>query len=410
MKFKRYDKRFNKMLWIGLGIWVVSILLSLILDWCGVKVDSQDTLIGIAKQLFHSSPILCLLLLCVFGPLLEECSFRLWGRGKTWCVIVCMLLMMAFTCAEMHSWWPILLIAALTTVCFVVKDRFRRNWIVAVGSSFLFAICHISGYGSFSMGMVVGLVDIFGFALVLSYLTINLSFWFSVLLHVLNNSCVILIPMLFVGEPIHVETAQYTIDATPFKAFADNSRCWDSVNYEDVHQVSWNGELPEIVCFLYSFGTAVINDTIIYDWRGGESLESRYFMKAQCKDSVVAIGSVKVYRDIARLLMQEAKVVADTDVVVASSIWVVDADGTETRLDDREDALQISVKCQGLYDEESIYWSRANEDGTESYWAYYAPNEISKQSEEIYNAARGYKFVYKPDHKVTRVVFRMSDN
>ena len=169
------------------------------------------------------------------------------------------------------------------------------------------------------MGMVVGLVDIFGFALVLNYLTINLSFWFSVLLHVLNNSCVILIPMLFVGEPIHVETAQYTIDATPFKAFADNSRCWDSVNYEDVHQVSWNGELPEIVCFLYSFGTAVINDSIIYDWRGGESLESRYFMKAQCKDnSVVAIGSVKVYRDIARLLMQEAKVVADTDVVVAA--------------------------------------------------------------------------------------------
>ena len=107
---------------------------------------------------------------------------------------------------------------------------------------------------------------------------------------------------------------------------------------------------------------------------------------------------------------EEAKVVADTDVVVASSIWVVDADGTETRLDDREDALQISAECRGLYDEESIYWSRTNEDGTESYWAYYAPNEISKQSEEIYNAARGYKFVYKPDHKVTRVVFRMSDN
>lgn len=412
MKFKRYDKRFNKMLWIGLGIWIVSILLSLILEWCGVKVDSQDTLIGIAKQLFHSSPILCLLLLCVFGPLLEECSFRLWGRGKTWCVIVCMLLMMAFTCGEMNSWWPIPIVAALAVVCFVVKDRFRRNWIVALGSSFLFAICHISGFGSFSIGMVVGLMDIFGFALVLSYLTINLSFWFSVLLHVLNNSIVLALSLLFVGEPIHVETAQYTIDATPFKAFADNSHCWSSVNDANSsgNVIAWNGELPELVCFLYDFGTAVINDSIIYSWHGGESLEARYFMRAQFKDSVVAIGSVKVYRDIARLLMQEAKVVADTDVVVASSIWVVDADGTETRLDDREDALQISAECRGLYDEESIYWSRANEDGTESYWAYYAPNELSKQEEEVRSTLRGYKFVYKPDHKVTRVVFRMSDN
>ena len=147
--------------------------------------------------------------------------------------------------------------------------------------------------------------------------------------------------------------------------------------------IAWNGELPELVCFLYDFGTAVINDSIIYSWHGGESLEARYFMRAQFKDSVVSIGSVKVYRDIARLLMQEAKVVADTDVVVASSIWVVDADGTETRLDDREDALQISAECRGLYDEESIYWSRTNEDGTESYWAYYAPNEISKQEEEV---------------------------
>ena len=207
MKFKRYDKRFLPMLFIGLGIWVGAMVLAGILSNSG-QVEGQSTLMEMIKGIFQSWPVFTLLLLCVFQPILEEFSFRLWGVGKMWMTIVCLALMTLFGVSEMGL-WMLLFLGAFLVVWLKVKDTFLQRWILALLTSLCFALCHISGFGSFGWGMVLGLLDIFGMALVMCWLTINLSFWFSCLLHVGNNSLAIILPMLMVSDPV---ANTYTLD------------------------------------------------------------------------------------------------------------------------------------------------------------------------------------------------------
>lgn len=200
MKFKRYDKRFLPMLFIGLGLWVVSMVLMEVLTSSG-QAQGQSTLMEMIKGIFQQMPVFTLLLLCVFQPILEEFSFRLWGVGKMWMTIVCLALMTLFGVSEMGL-WMFLFLGAFLFVWLKVKDTFRQRWILAIITSLCFALCHVSGFGSFGWGMVLGLTDIFGMALVMCWLTINLSFWFSCLLHVINNSLAIIIPIMFLPDPV----------------------------------------------------------------------------------------------------------------------------------------------------------------------------------------------------------------
>ena len=193
MKFKRFDKRFLPMLWIGLVLWLGTILVMFILEKAGVEFSGQETLYGLAKVMFRNAPIFTLLLLCLFQPILEEMSFRLWGVGKKWTYILCIVLMALFTVSSVGL-WGILLVAAFICVTLFVKNRFWQVWLNALISSFAFMVCHISGFGSDLLGMIIGLIEIFGMALVCCWLTVNLSFWFSCLLHVLNNSLGLVLP------------------------------------------------------------------------------------------------------------------------------------------------------------------------------------------------------------------------
>ncbi len=189
------------MLWIGLVIWLGSMLISWIMELTGNAPAGQETLLGLGKWMFGYAPVLSLLLFCVFAPVLEEFSFRLWGEGKKWTTIVCLVLMAAFTTSEIGL-WGLLFVAAMALAWFGVRDRFVQMWACALISSLTFALCHISGFGGFSLGMVLGIVDIFGFALVLSWLAINISIWLAALLHVLNNTLAIMIPLLFLNDPL----------------------------------------------------------------------------------------------------------------------------------------------------------------------------------------------------------------
>ena len=170
MKFKRYDKRFLPMLFIGLGLWVVSMVLMEVLTSSG-QAQGQSTLMEMIKGIFQQMPVFTLLLLCVFQPILEEFSFRLWGVGKMWMTIVCLALMTLFGVSEMGL-WMFLFLGAFLFVWLKVKDTFRQRWILAIITSLCFALCHVSGFGSFGWGMVLGLTDIFGMALVMCWLTI----------------------------------------------------------------------------------------------------------------------------------------------------------------------------------------------------------------------------------------------
>ena len=220
------------MLWIGLAFWVGSIAIMYILEWAGVEMAGQDNLFDLGKTMFQRLPIFTLLLFCLLQPILEEMSFRLWGVGKKWTLVLCLVLMAMFGVSSIGL-LGLLFVVGIILVTVLVKDRFVQVWLNAILSSLLFSLCHISGFGNDVLGMTLGLSDIFGMALVCCWLTVNISFWLSCLLHVLNNSLSIILPLLFLPD---VQTGRIIVSyedspnmqelATviePVRPFADNS-------------------------------------------------------------------------------------------------------------------------------------------------------------------------------------------
>jgi membrane protease YdiL (CAAX protease family) len=343
MKIKRYDKRFLPMLWIGLVIWLGSMLISWIMELTGNAPVGQETLLGMAKWMFGHVPVMSLLLFCVFAPVLEEFSFRLWGEGKKWTTIVCLVLMAAFTVSEIGL-WGLLFVAAMAVAWFGVRDRFVQMWACALISSLAFTLCHISGYDGFSLGMVLGLIDIFGFALVLSWLAINISIWLAALLHILNNSLALMIPLLVLNDPLMlpcytmedgVKMQDYVLNIEPLKPFADNS-AWltNPGNLYDVDSTTTSfylvGEPAQIASRLA--GYAHLRESYTYfDWQSkDENLEERVVFRVDD----IAPGRLRydlLLKDYLRLVEEYSgeQLVFDTTEVMLKEAWLVYPDGRE---------------------------------------------------------------------------------
>ena len=342
MRTKRYDKRFLPMLWIGLVIWLGSMLITLVMEWTGNKPTGQETVFAMGKMMFQRLPVLTLLLFCVIQPIIEEFSFRLWGEGKKWTTIVCLVLMACFTVSEIGL-WGLLIVAAMAVAWFGISDRFIQMWVCALISSLGFTLCHISGFGAFSVGMVLGLTDIFGFALVLAWLAINISIWLAALLHVLNNSLALLIPLLFLNDPLTlpcytmqggVKAQDYTLSIEPLKPFADNSSLIANADrLYDLDSTTTSfylvGEPAQIASHLASHVLGA--EKYVYtDWLPkDEVLEERVVFRV---DDLVP-GKLRydlLLKDYLRLVEQyDDPLVFDTTEVMLKEVWLVYPDGHE---------------------------------------------------------------------------------
>lgn len=414
--FKRFDKRYNPMLWIGLAIWGCSFLGSWVLSWMGVEISAQENLMDMARTMYEQSPVFCLMVLCCICPFLEECSFRLWGRGKVWCVIVSLLLMMVFCAAELNSWIPVVVIVALGVAWFLLKEKkFLRTWVMAVASSVLFALCHLSGFSSFSLGAVLGLTEIFGFALVLSYLTVNLSFWFSVLLHILNNSVAILLPLLLFGETFEVNMDHCTLKASsidPFSREVFQGKDFDTIADNDSvnqYHFSMEGQLSEVVCQFLNMGS--LSYDTIYDHRLHPSmLDARYSVS-------VTYDSLCDFNELARLLIDDKDRGLKTDTIEewVSSIWV-DNGGSFVPIEQMPNPYELflDISCS----EESIgsfYMIENDSANVSSYWCVKRPSQLA-DAMSLYEQA-GIplnpdipKVEYRKHHKITTIVVRYRED
>ena len=358
MKNKRYDKRFLPMLWIGLVIWLGSMLISLVMEWTGHTPNGQETVFAVGKMFFQRLPVLTLLLFCVFQPILEEFSFRLWGEGKKWTTIVCLVLMACFTVGEIGL-WGLLFVAAMAVAWFGVRDRFIQMWACALISALAFTLCHISGFGGFSVGMVLGLTDIFGFALVLAWLAINFSIWLAALLHVLNNSLALMIPLLFLNDPLTlpcytmqggVKAQDYTLTIEPLKPFADNSSLIANADrLYDLDSTTTSfyivGEPAQIASHLASHVPGA--EKYVYtDWLPkDEVLEERVVFRV---DNLVP-GKLRydlLLKDYLRLVEEYAgePLVFDTTEVMLKEAWLVYPDGHEVLF---EQGCEDFAKAEG---------------------------------------------------------------
>ena len=431
MHFKRYDKRYLPMLWIGLAIWLLSWLLSAILEWVGAGIDGQENLMDLGKAMFQSAPIGTVLLLCVIQPIFEELSFRLWGVGKKGAIIVCLIFMFIFSVSEMGL-WSLLFVGGFITVWCLVKDSFKRNVINTVITSACFALCHISGYDGISLGMVLGLMDIFGMAIVMCWLTINLSFWFSALLHVLNNSLALILPMIFMPNPVSSvhefkgdPGVEIHTSVTGLKPFADNAalisdsadNCYLYMLDSTMNGFCLVGEPAELYAQLLEY--ADTESHVFFDWSSvGESLEERVVYSVKYDKPM--ISNKEQLASVCRSDMEaylESTFVLDTAEIDLMNVILVYPDGKEINLNDVDvDAddwwrasREVMKSVSGLKGNTLI--SEYDEDGAFVNYCILRPNVLNEQMNFLENKLteqlNGFSIKYEPAKKARMVTVKV---
>lgn len=429
-KPKRFDKRFLPMLWIGLVFWVGSIAIMYILEWAGVEIAGQDNLFDLGKTMFQRLPVFTLLLFCLLQPILEEMSFRLWGVGKKWTLVLCLVLMAMFGVSSIGL-LGLLFVVGIILVTVLVKDRFVQVWLNAILSSLLFSLCHISGFGNDVLGMTLGLSDIFGMALVCCWLTVNISFWLSCLLHVLNNSLSIILPLLFLPD---VQTGRIIVSyedspnmqelATviePVRPFADNSALLAgaatqselAAGAKDFYLV---GEPAEIASMIASQRMGIPAD-VLFDWKAKEeSLEERIVLRVNdIKKEVYSCDDLYDHymSQIACYLDEPLRM--DTTEVMLKEIWLVYDDGHEELLTDtcahfNDVYSRLMSNPYGIRGNEIVMLSEEVNDSTVAFHYYCRLNENALQKEvDKMNAAMDklkhvdYHLDYRDGRKVTYI-------
>lgn len=424
-KPKHFDKRFLPMLWIGLVLWLGSMAVTYIMEMTGNAPTGQTTLISMGKTIFQQAPIFILLLLCVVQPVFEEFAFRLWTVGKKWTTIVCLVLMAFFVLSEMKV-WGLLFIVAFIVVWLCVKERYMQLWLNAFVTSLAFSLSHISGFGEFGWGLVFGLTDIFGMALVLCWLAININFWLAPLLHVLNNSLAIILPLVLLPDPVTSEVKS-TVGDEVTKGF--------KTIIEPVHALRNNGPLiegsamltglPDSATDFYMVGEpaqiamhlAIKADSIgayYYDWVSrNESLEERVIYRvSDCVGPGFDYAQLRncYLTDIALYL--DDTIVADTVEVMFKEVWLVYDDGREEQLTDMTDDFEDIFDDIILQGVNIITEAKMVDDTTVSRVYYtderpWAENEISLRDFRNKAKPHNYKYDYRDSHKVKYVVFKL---
>lgn len=429
-KPKRFDKRFLPMLWIGLAFWVGSIAIMYILEWAGVEMAGQDNLFDLGKTMFQRLPVFTLLLFCLLQPILEEMSFRLWGVGKKWTLVLCLVLMAMFGVSSIGL-LGLLFVVGIILVTVLVKDKFVQVWLNAILSSLLFSLCHISGFGNDVLGMTLGLSDIFGMALVCCWLTVNISFWLSCLLHVLNNSLSIILPLLFLPD---VQTGRIIVSyedspnmqelATviePVRPFADNSALLAgaatqselAAGAKDFYLV---GEPAEIARMIASQRMGIPAD-VLFDWKAKEeSLEERIVLRVNdIKKEVYSCDDLYDHymSQIACYLDEPLRM--DTTEVMLKEIWLVYDDGHEELLTDSCEHFndvysRLMSNPFGIRGNAIVMLSEEVNDSTVAFHYYCRLNENALQKEvDKMNAAMDklkqvdYHLDYRDGRKVTYI-------
>lgn len=429
-RFKRFDKRFFPMLWIGLGIWAVAMAVNAILESKGL-IHGQETLMDMGKTLFQRMPFATLLLLCLLQPVFEEVSFRLWGVGKQWMTIVCLVFMSLFGFSEMGL-WMIFFLGGFLFVWLRVKDRFRQLWLNALITSLCFALCHISGFGTFGIGMVLGLLDIFGMALVMCWLTINLSFWFSCLLHVLNNSLAIILPLLLVPDPVTNSYAfdeeldngthfsvKFSTDLRHLDAFADNDQLLEIAalsDYTDEQGIIFVGEPAEIAAQLLSDSKIFDTDFsagIYYDWISrSESMEDRIVYRVNYEEDQPTIHQIlecflKDYEALSekplRFDTTEAEL-QNIDLVYIQDDSRVNINSEEAENDFSDAITGVTTGMMGRTTR--LFVPYAGENDTVFYYALPStrPESVMAKYDQFSTLAKGFQLEYTPTGKKVKLI------
>ena len=205
----RKPRRFRWALWWGLGI-IVSSLAALVV----YAITNPSAVEGMNAPLMKAVySMICrfgiwpvIIYMGLVGPIIEELSFRLWGNGKNWTGIVSVILM-ALWCLNVG--WLFALFALCVGIAILMalkEDRDKRLFVLMLFSSVLFAVAHMGNYDGNWFVVLFGVIEKFGFGLLVSYLVVNHNILWSMGLHVINNSVVTIPLVLSIGQAVTIET------------------------------------------------------------------------------------------------------------------------------------------------------------------------------------------------------------
>ena len=193
MKAKR-TPIFRWALWMGLAIWVVS-LAGIVLS---PSAEDNHT---ISEFTLVNGTALSLLVIGLLLPCLEEVAFRFWGiRRWRWAGYISAVAMGVVTYFYWGFWGALATTAVAAAVTLAVRAERTRLLIQLLLTSLLFAILHFDNYGTLELRNLFALSNKLGFALVASWLVLNRGFLWALLLHMANNSLVVLLIAFPIGE------------------------------------------------------------------------------------------------------------------------------------------------------------------------------------------------------------------
>lgn len=224
----RKPRLFRWALWWGLGVIVVSLVALIVyacIDPAAVSEMNAPLMKAIYSMVCRFGVWPVIIYMGLVGPIIEEVSFRLWGNGKNWTGIVSVILM-ALWCFNVGWWFALLALCAGIAILMVFKeDKNKRLFVLMLFSSVLFAVAHMGNYDGNWFVVVIGVAHKFGFGLLASYLVVNHNILWSMGLHVINNSVVVLPLVLTMGQTNTVETienANFCLEVRPVVVHDDS--------------------------------------------------------------------------------------------------------------------------------------------------------------------------------------------
>ena len=224
----RKPRLFRWALWWGLGVVVVSLVALIvyaIIDPAAVSEMNAPLMRAIYSMVCRFGVWPVIIYMGLVGPIIEELSFRLWGNGKNWTGIVSVILM-ALWCLNVGWWFALLALCAGIAILMVFnEDRDKRLFVLMLFSSVLFAVAHMGNYEGNWFVVLIGVVHKFGFGLLASYLVVNHNILWSMGLHIINNSIVVLPLVLTMGQTDTVEIIENTsfcLEVRPVVAHNDS--------------------------------------------------------------------------------------------------------------------------------------------------------------------------------------------
>ena len=336
MCIKGKKREFRWALFTGLALWIGIMVGCWLFGTSDTVRSGQDELMGTLKRLIDSlvpyfpvaTMVVVFLWIGVLQPVMEEFAFRYWGKGKLYAYIVCAAVMANFVYLTLNIWF-ITLAALCIVLFFVVRDQHRKRQVSIITTSVLFASMHLSGYSSFSIASVLGILQIFGMALVMCYVVINHRFIYGIVIHVLNNSFALLLPLFFMGSE--------AVSGDNFKGELRYMKLYEAAElmYEDWSEdsttITFYGELPEIVNNIY-------NCSYSYTRPSDGELQIFYadnsYLWTRCVLDIQVDTGTCDPDDIVNALIKPGRLKSDTTIVPVLEVSIADKALYKSKLSD----------------------------------------------------------------------------